>query len=457
MATNTYVELDKKTTTTSVASVEFTGVSAAYTDLVLVMEYSLSAANDSVFMRFNSDSTTNYSDTVMTGNGSTAASYRDTSSSNGIRISATNSAQGSGTRQTSIVQIMNYANTTTYKTVLDRYSSVGGTEVYAGLWRKTPEAINTITLRFAGSANFETGSTFSLYGIAAANPIDTTDKAIGGTVYSDASYYYHVFTASSNFTPKQSLSCDILALAGGGGGGNAHGGGGGAGGILAFASQSLTATNYAVTVGSGGAGRQKGLAGENGFSGTNTQFSSLTASVGGGGGGARSSFSPSASLSGGSGGGGGGAQSAGSGASGTGGQGNSGGNGTSNGTAGNGGGGGGAGANGGSASGAGDGVGSGGNGGVGINTITNWGTFSAVISATNLGSSGYMAAGGGGGCWGGATAGTGGTGGGGNGGRSAGLGVDGVIYTGSGGGGAADFSPGGGNGGSGVVIVRYAK
>lgn len=167
MATNTYVALDKKTTTGSVASVEFTSIPQGYTDLVLVMEYSLSVANDSVFMRFNSDTASNYSNTVITGNGTTAASYRDSSSSNGIRISATNSAQGSGTRQTNIVHIMNYANTTTYKTVLDRYSSVGGTEAYVGLWRKTPEAINTITLRFAASANFETGSTFSLYAIKA--------------------------------------------------------------------------------------------------------------------------------------------------------------------------------------------------------------------------------------------------------------------------------------------------
>jgi hypothetical protein len=257
MPTNTYVALDKKTTTGSVSSVEFTGISAAYTDLVLVMEYSLSAANDSVFMRFNSDTATNYSDTVISGNGTSATSGRDTSSSAGIRISANNTAQGSGTRQTNIISIMNYANTTTFKTVLSRYSSVGGAEAFVGLWRKTPEAINTITLRFAGGANFETGATFSLYGIAAQPAVSA--KATGGTITNDIQYTYHMFTSSGTFTPTQSLTCDYLVVAGGGatwydgGTDRAWVAGAGAGGYRYFTSQSVvSSTAYTVTIGAGG-------------------------------------------------------------------------------------------------------------------------------------------------------------------------------------------------------------
>jgi hypothetical protein len=64
---------------------------------------------------------------------------------------------------------MNYANTTTYKTVLAR-SNVTDFRVAAivGLWRST-SAINTIQLRSDNSSyNFTTGSTFTLYGISAA-------------------------------------------------------------------------------------------------------------------------------------------------------------------------------------------------------------------------------------------------------------------------------------------------
>ena len=64
---------------------------------------------------------------------------------------------------------MNYANTTTYKTVLSRdalnNASDGAVEAFVGLWRST-SAINTIQIK-PDSGNFNTG-TFSLYGILAA-------------------------------------------------------------------------------------------------------------------------------------------------------------------------------------------------------------------------------------------------------------------------------------------------
>ena len=83
-----------------------------------------------------------------------------------VGFSATN--MSSTEPSTVIVQIQNYANTTTYKTLLGRGNRAGG-EVQAnvGLWRKTPEAINSITIKI-GSGNFNSGTIFSLYGIAAA-------------------------------------------------------------------------------------------------------------------------------------------------------------------------------------------------------------------------------------------------------------------------------------------------
>ena len=164
---STYTPIATQTLGSAAASVTFSSIPSTYTDLVLVMDFSITTANDSVYLRLNSDSGTNYSNTTLSGNGSTAYSGRDSSSSSGIRLSAYNTAQGASTRQVNITQFQNYANTTTNKTVLNRYSSVGGTEAIVGLWRST-SAITSILLRFYSSQNFESGSTFTLYGIKAA-------------------------------------------------------------------------------------------------------------------------------------------------------------------------------------------------------------------------------------------------------------------------------------------------
>jgi hypothetical protein len=72
------------------------------------------------------------------------------------------------TNSTAICQIMNYANTTTYKTVLARMNNTSyGVGASVGLWRATPVAITSVEASAAGN-NFAVGTTASLYGIAAA-------------------------------------------------------------------------------------------------------------------------------------------------------------------------------------------------------------------------------------------------------------------------------------------------
>ena len=65
------------------------------------------------------------------------------------------------------IQIMNYSNTTTYKTALSRSNNANtGTDAIVGLWRSTA-AINSIVVLISGN-QFATGSTFTLYGIKSA-------------------------------------------------------------------------------------------------------------------------------------------------------------------------------------------------------------------------------------------------------------------------------------------------
>jgi hypothetical protein len=391
-------------------------------------------------MRFNSDSGSNYSRTILYGTGSTAGSARSTGATEITISTMPTTSQGYWTMVRA--NVMNYSNATTYKTVLNRADLLNDAALeVVGLWRNT-SAITSITLS-SSVGSLAAGSIFTIYGIAAAS---VGAKATGGTIYSDASYYYHVFNASGTFTPTQSISADMLVIAGGGGGGGTNiGGGGGAGGVSYFSSQSLTATGYTCTVGAGGTGGAIGVT-TPGTNGANSQFGALTASVGGGGGAASVSGN---GLDGGSGGGSGNGTNTGGVA--TSGQGYAGGS-NSSGYGLSGGGGGGAG-------GAGEAARADGNasaGGIGTATYSSWGTVTGM--GHNVSGTYYFA---GGGACGAAITTYGKTpvttrsyGGGGA--YGTGL-ASGLPNTGSGGTGSSFQDIAGGSGGSGLIIVRYAK
>jgi len=158
----TYEPISTQTIGTAIASVTFSSVPATYTDLILVFN-GTSASTQGMELRFNGDTATNYSATRLRGDGASAASDRSSS----LDVMEVGNVYTSQT--VNVFQIMNYANTTTFKTVLCR-SNNDSAQVSArvGLWRKTPEAITTIFLRPAGGANFSVGSVFTLYGIKAA-------------------------------------------------------------------------------------------------------------------------------------------------------------------------------------------------------------------------------------------------------------------------------------------------
>lgn len=453
MATNTYVVLDKITLSTAASTITFSSIPQTYTDLVIVFNGTAATATYTG-LQFNGDTGSNYSYTQVHGNGTSALSGR---SSNATELYTSSSNTVTTTPSVMIVNIQNYANTTTNKTALIRNSNSAVEAAAAvGMWRNTA-AITSVTIKTPGT-NFAVGSTFSLYGIAASS---VGAKATGGIISSDSQYYYHTFLSSETFTPTQSISADVLCVAGGGGGGSYRGGGGGAGGLLVFTSQSLTATGYAVTVGAGGAGGASAGAvnGNYGTQGGNSQFGSLTASVGGGFG--AKSQSISTTYLGGNGGSGGGSTPNNttniSGGSATSGQGYAGGGATTAETY--------------NKYGAGSGGGAGGAGNPGLNTgggaggIGATSTFiNAIGSATGFGqlSSGnyYFAGGGAGGAIFSAPTSLGGLGGGGSSPTNS-NGSAGTINTGGGGGGSNSTDDtttlAGGAGGSGIIIIRYPK
>lgn len=163
--TATYEKVQSTTLSSTQSTVTFSSISGAYTDLVLVMNpISNTTSGSYPYLRFNSDSGTNYSRTMIQGTGSAAQSDRGSNSSEGYFIYGnqvtTNAAFNA------IVNINNYSNTTTYKTFLSRTNVASDrVEAVVGLWRST-SAITSITL-YCGSNSFVSGSTFTLYGIKA--------------------------------------------------------------------------------------------------------------------------------------------------------------------------------------------------------------------------------------------------------------------------------------------------
>ncbi len=163
--TATYDKIATYTAPSSQTAVTFNSFSG-YTDLVLVCNIkNTSSTPRNVYLQFNGDTGNNYSKTLIEGNGSSASSARDTNSP--AIYSAAITVGNTTDPALSIINIMNYANTTTYKTTLSRYSGASlVTNAVIGLWRNTA-AITSLTLTIDTASNIATGSTFTLYGIKA--------------------------------------------------------------------------------------------------------------------------------------------------------------------------------------------------------------------------------------------------------------------------------------------------
>ena len=161
----TYEPIATATASGSSTSIGFTSISSSYTDLFIVINGNISTSSGFFQLQVGNGSVdttgSNYSATRLYGNGTTAYSDRYTNSQPAYPFGIT------GTNQSTVtIQLNNYKNTTTYKTALIRFNQSGG-DVGAGvqLWRST-SAITALTI-LSGN-NFSSGTTVTLYGIAAA-------------------------------------------------------------------------------------------------------------------------------------------------------------------------------------------------------------------------------------------------------------------------------------------------
>jgi hypothetical protein len=164
----TYETVATTTIVSATSSVTFSSISGSYTDLVLIINAKgtgFSGSGTYPYVRYNSDSGTNYSRTWVTGNGSSASSSRGSSENLQYLVGGT---YIDGTfNYNSITHFADYSNTTTHKCIISRANNSSvQTDLLVGLWRST-SAITSIAI-YSSSGNFDTGSTFTLYGITAA-------------------------------------------------------------------------------------------------------------------------------------------------------------------------------------------------------------------------------------------------------------------------------------------------
>ena len=138
----------------------FSSIPSTYTDLVLVVACS-SAAVETILLRFNGDTGTNYSWTRILGNGSSASSLLQSNTSGAVGGFMDNG------QHVNITNIMNYSNTTTYKTTISRMNAPSSyVGAFTSMWRST-SAINSITILGDSGGTFNNGKA-TLYGIASA-------------------------------------------------------------------------------------------------------------------------------------------------------------------------------------------------------------------------------------------------------------------------------------------------
>lgn len=160
---------------TAVSSIEFAGIPAGYKHLQIRAIYRTNAAfagTLDMWMRFNSDTGSNYSRHVLQGNGAAAAAGANITQT---RIPFGNAIPGAlstaNTFGAAIIDILDYTSTNKAKTVRGLYGANDNTtnteyraQLNSGLWYATPTAITSITL-LSELNDLVQYSSFALYGI----------------------------------------------------------------------------------------------------------------------------------------------------------------------------------------------------------------------------------------------------------------------------------------------------
>lgn len=147
-------------------SMEFTSIPATYTDLVVLISARSGSAGDTLWMRFNSDSSTVCTTLWLVSDGSTPSSSSNAGSAF-LRLGTITSGDTASTFNNFRVDIPNYAGsaqkTMSADTVNENNATTAYQRITAGIWPVT-SAITGISISNNG-ASISQYSTAYLYGI----------------------------------------------------------------------------------------------------------------------------------------------------------------------------------------------------------------------------------------------------------------------------------------------------
>jgi hypothetical protein len=165
-ATSAFDSLGSVLLTSTASSVSFSSIPATYTHLQLRSSILSPNGNCDIQVTFNGDGS-NYSQHYFYGGGGGGATLSSGGANQPFFYLGFNAGDATYPAM-SITDILDYANTTKYKTArniggFDRNGVGGALQITSGNWR-SETAIHTVTI-FPNTGNFAANSLFSLFGV----------------------------------------------------------------------------------------------------------------------------------------------------------------------------------------------------------------------------------------------------------------------------------------------------
>lgn len=163
MPTPTYTPLATVVLGGNASSVTFSGISTAYTDLVLVSA-SNSTADSWLIIRANPDTFVHNYHNLFSRSG--YGSYQSVVN-NVAQVQTNINSSGSTLRRSTVTHVLDYNNTDRYKQIMVRHSDAQSYQSYQGMaWGhfNTTAAITSLRIVNDGGS-FTAGSSFSLFGV----------------------------------------------------------------------------------------------------------------------------------------------------------------------------------------------------------------------------------------------------------------------------------------------------
>jgi hypothetical protein len=160
---STYEPIATTTLGTGTSTVTFSSIPQTYTDLVIIVSARANTGSRTEFQFTTNLTGSIYSSTFFNGYGSGVSSFRDTANTYARPGFLSGSTDGYSINKFSI---MNYANTTTRKTMVGTYANAQNEVVGFVTLIANTGAINQISF-YSASGGFGTNSMFTIYGIKA--------------------------------------------------------------------------------------------------------------------------------------------------------------------------------------------------------------------------------------------------------------------------------------------------